>query len=471
MQSPGATVGAYGSRAIAWRGGSAVRAPSGRLARWAAVGRPPRPAGSGEGGMSPGGRMSPMRWGGGPLAVGISGQLPAALMDGAVVGSAQQGEVVQVGGAAMDPVVQVVGIVGQRWWCGGEDAAAVPDGQGGALGGVVTRVVRPSSSGWVGAPARVGGNRVMAAWRWASSPGVGLGSWAAVVVWCRTRVGTAGTTKVVVVVGLEVTAGLAGDQDSGHRPVTSEPWAGLGSSGPVQPASPPPDRMGVAEEAVQVHGHAQLGRTPPVWGSRPPSKLRGGNSPRASGWGWRPLLVSVASAGRANGSRRPADADRPRVPAGHPPPPCLRRSGPTTTPGGHGVALGHHRRCRGRRSGAGGPGVAAAELVQRPGRLDQDRFRLGGEVVGQGVGAGGEDLGMGDRQRPVAHGLGGSGPRSPEQGSGGPDGAGGRPVAQREPVAQPGRGRGDLLSLVGPGGTPGIHGGEVVEPLALQLIH
>jgi hypothetical protein len=40
---------------------------------------------------------------------------------------------------------------------------------------LTTRLVRPTSSGWVGAPPRVAGNRVAAAWRWAarlpSSPG------------------------------------------------------------------------------------------------------------------------------------------------------------------------------------------------------------------------------------------------------------------------------------------------------------
>ena len=87
--------------------------------------------------MSPGGGMSPMRWGGGEAAVGAAGQLPAALMDGAVVGSAQQGQIGQVGGAAMEPVAQVVGVApGQGPLAVGEDTAAVADGQGGALGGV-----------------------------------------------------------------------------------------------------------------------------------------------------------------------------------------------------------------------------------------------------------------------------------------------------------------------------------------------
>ena len=49
--------------------------------------------------------------------------------------------------------------------------------------------------------------------------------------------------------------------------------------------------------------------------------------------------------------------------------------------------------------------------------------------------------------------------------------AAGRPVAQLQPVAQPGRGRPDLLAQLGPGGPAGVDPGEFFEPLALQLIH
>ena len=87
--------------------------------------------------MSPGGGMSPMRWGGGPAAIRVAGQLPAALMDRPMMGSAQQGQIGQVGGAAMQPMPQMVGVApGQGPLAVGEDTAAVPDGQGGALGGL-----------------------------------------------------------------------------------------------------------------------------------------------------------------------------------------------------------------------------------------------------------------------------------------------------------------------------------------------
>ena len=87
--------------------------------------------------MSSGGGMLPVGGGGVAvsLAVGAAGQPPAALMDGAVVGSAEQGEVGQVGRAAVEPVPQVVGFApGQRAGTVGEDTAAVADGQGACVG-------------------------------------------------------------------------------------------------------------------------------------------------------------------------------------------------------------------------------------------------------------------------------------------------------------------------------------------------
>src|SRR5215216_4006802 len=135
-------------------------------------------AGSGDGAMSLVGAVSvlSMRWMGGQATVGAAGQPPAALVDRPMMGPAQQGQVGQVGGAAVEPVDQVVALApGQRAVAVGEDTAAVADGQGGALGGVMTRLARPRSRGWRGAPPRVGGNTARAAWSRAvkgpSSPG------------------------------------------------------------------------------------------------------------------------------------------------------------------------------------------------------------------------------------------------------------------------------------------------------------
>ena len=53
--------------------------------------------------------------GGGELAGGGAGEGPVAVVDEAVMGSAQQGEVVQAGVPAVRPVDQVVG-VGELGW-------------------------------------------------------------------------------------------------------------------------------------------------------------------------------------------------------------------------------------------------------------------------------------------------------------------------------------------------------------------
>jgi hypothetical protein len=65
-----------------------------------------------------GGGGSPMRWGmvagfsmgggGGDVAVGGAGELPAALVDRPVLGPADQGQVVQVGRATLQPMLEVV---------------------------------------------------------------------------------------------------------------------------------------------------------------------------------------------------------------------------------------------------------------------------------------------------------------------------------------------------------------------------
>jgi hypothetical protein len=78
-----------------------------------------------------------MGWGGGQPPVGRAGELPAALVDRPVVGPAQQGQVGKVGGAAVQPVAQVVGFApGQGSIAAGEHTAAVANRQGGALGGL-----------------------------------------------------------------------------------------------------------------------------------------------------------------------------------------------------------------------------------------------------------------------------------------------------------------------------------------------
>ena len=80
--------------------------------------------------------LGPVGWGGGQAAIRVAGQPPAALMDRPVMGSAHQGQVGQVGGAAMQPVAQMVGLApGRGPVAAGHRTTTVADHQGGALGG------------------------------------------------------------------------------------------------------------------------------------------------------------------------------------------------------------------------------------------------------------------------------------------------------------------------------------------------
>jgi hypothetical protein len=160
MLLPGAVVPEGRVPCSSWRGPCRGRAPSARLARGAGILAPAthpalgRMAASGfrRRRMPSGGRMSPRRWGGGEAASRPAGQPPAPLVHGPMVGPAQQGQVGQVGGAAVEPVAQMVGLTpAQGSGTVGEHTAPVADGQGDGLGGWTTRLVRPTASGWVGA--------------------------------------------------------------------------------------------------------------------------------------------------------------------------------------------------------------------------------------------------------------------------------------------------------------------------------
>src|SRR5829696_9311922 len=196
MQSPGSVVGAVragcspgsvswgmlGSHAVAWLGGPGSSGPI-RLpgvvdgAVPAREGAPDLPVGSGGAGMASVGSV--VGWGGGQPAIRLAGQPPAALMDRAVVGPAHQGQIGQVGGAAMEPVPQMVGVApGQGPFTVGEDTAPSRTARAARWAGWTTRVVRPTSSGWVGAPPRIRGSRAVAAWSRAASRSVPLRWWA-----------------------------------------------------------------------------------------------------------------------------------------------------------------------------------------------------------------------------------------------------------------------------------------------------
>ena len=155
----------------------------------------------------------------------------------------------------------------RRWWAshqaGGRSQPATTQPpsrttRAARWAGVTTRLVRLTSSGWVGAPPRVGGSRVAAA---RSQPA---------------RLASPGRGRpVVVAVAVVVGVGpVAGDQDPGDGGVAGQPPAGLGiKGGPAGLAAQP---IG-AEEAVQVHGDQQLGPDPTALGEL--AALRGCGGP------------------------------------------------------------------------------------------------------------------------------------------------------------------------------------------------
>src|SRR5829696_1090992 len=78
--------------------------------------------------------VSSIRWGGAEPPVRAADESPAALMDGPMMGPTDQGQVVQVGGATIQPMPHMMGLTpGQGTATAGEDTAAVADGQGLAL--------------------------------------------------------------------------------------------------------------------------------------------------------------------------------------------------------------------------------------------------------------------------------------------------------------------------------------------------
>jgi hypothetical protein len=169
------------------------------------------------------------------------GSAASRLMDGPMMSPAQQDQVGQVGGAAMPPVPQMMGLTpGKGPVAAREDAAAVAHGQARRWPGWTTRVVRPTSRGWVGAPPRTGGSRAAAVWSWSVRPAGPPGSSRAtpgLVGWRVTRIRVRAPSQ------------------ASRRPPS-------GANGPAQPTSPPsrvrPWRLSRSTVTVS------WGRTPPV---------------------------------------------------------------------------------------------------------------------------------------------------------------------------------------------------------------
>jgi len=283
-------------------------------------------------------------------------------------------------------------------------------------------------------------------------------------------VGAAAIAGGEVVGGGLVAAGVtAGDQDSGEGPVTGQPPTGLR----VQRSRPAglPTQPTPAEEAGEVDGDQQLG--PDSTGLGQPATLQG---PAGQlGQGVRGPLATKAGVVGALGAGQRFQGGQHRVASlglqqpihrhhavkgrRQPQPPALM------APLGRLVGtLGVNDLAQ------VGDGLAQPRWVQLAGQLEQDRFGLGSDLIGQVVGAVGQHPGMGRGDHPVNQSLSGPGQGAGEQRPGGPDAASGRIGAHPEPLAQPGGGRSWLLVQLGPGRPPSVHPGQLLEPLAFQAV-
>ena len=281
------------------------RVPPVRLARWSgrlgsrhAPGTVARDA-PWDGVPSGGTPVSSVWWGGAEPAVGAAGQLPAALMDGPVVASAEEGEIRQVGGAAVDPMVEMMGVApGQRPITAREHTTPVTHGQGGPLGWLDDPGGPPHLQGLAGRATQGRGQQghgrpqpPLKSWhRPAGAAGAlvatavqagGPGVVAASVVGGRVMVGEGAVAGIRLSAGRGLVAGPAATRTRVTVPSQASRRQASGSSGPAQPRSPPtaPERPNRLSRSTVT---SSCGRTPPAWGSHPPSKDRRHSSARAS---------------------------------------------------------------------------------------------------------------------------------------------------------------------------------------------
>jgi hypothetical protein len=226
-----------------------------------------------------------MRWDGSQPPIRPAGQPPAPLMHRPMMRPTQQGQIDQVGGAAIQPMLNVVGFTpGKRPLAVGEHTAAVTHSQGKALGGLD----HPGAAAHVQGLA--GGSTQDRGQHGAGRPQLSFQGWvAAGAVPATGMVVAAGIAVAVVAAGIIVivvvlaagllVGGVAGDQDSGQRPITSQPPARLRTQRPA--VGHPTHRPRTALQAGQVDGDQQLGPHPTRLGQPPPPQA--GGEPARSG--------------------------------------------------------------------------------------------------------------------------------------------------------------------------------------------
>src|SRR5829696_4757501 len=229
-----------------------------------------------------------MRWGGGEAPIRPSDQPPTALMDSPMMSPADQGQVVQIRRATIQPVPDMMALTpGQGAAAAWEDTAAVPHGQGLPLGG----------SDHSGGPADVQGSAGGAA----QDRGE-LGQHRLQPSLPTRPRGVVGVVAWAVVTGVP---GLAADDDPGDDGVTGESPTRLGFQRPG-PAGLPTEHARPAMptvQAVQVDDHAQLRSDPTGDGELAAFKLLAGQLSQGIG-GPLPGAAGVVVVSRAASESR-----------------------------------------------------------------------------------------------------------------------------------------------------------------------
>ena len=305
------------------------------------------------------------------------------------MGPAEQREVREVGGAAVDPVPQMMGVTpGQRPLTAREDTAAVPDGQGGPLGRLHHPGAAADVQGPAGGPAQ--DPAATAPWRPAAAPGArparhGGAGFPAILGAATTANGHAwvgGRARVAARVVIAATAvrmvvagGLAADHDPGGA---ASQASRRHPSGPAAPRPPglPPRRPGSPSRLSRSTVTSSWGRTPPALGNPPPSRARaaqlgqGISGPLATLAG---VMGSSRAGQRLQSGLHNVAGLRFQQPIHRRP--CPPRSATATPPAARGGARPGGRPRRGRRPGTAGrpPGAAGADPGDRPPRPGPSR--------------------------------------------------------------------------------------------------